>query len=103
MSTALTPAQRVLRARLGGLTTSARGHIVTGPAHAAFAAKFYAGIPEDLPPAERDRRAEAARRLYFTGLALKSSRTRAHKKAARAIVTPRTAAEGSSDAHQAAA
>jgi hypothetical protein len=36
-----------------------------------------------LPPAERQRRADAARRAYFTGLAYKSSKARAAKKARR--------------------
>jgi hypothetical protein len=39
--------------------------------------------PENrLPEVERARRAEAARRAYFTELALKSARARRHRKAA---------------------
>lgn len=68
-----------MRARLGGLTTSALGHTDTGPARRAFLDRFYAGVPEDLPAAERDRRAAAARRLHFARLALKSSRARSKK------------------------
>ena len=75
----MTPAQRALRSRLGGLTTAARGHVNTAPARAAFAARFYAGIPDDLPPGERDRRAAAAKRLYFARLAYKSALTRTMK------------------------
>src|SRR6476469_4590042 len=77
----MTPEQRALRSRLGGLTTLARGHVNTAPARAAFAARFYADIPDDLTPAERDRRAAAARRLYMAQLACRSSRARAKKKA----------------------
>jgi hypothetical protein len=76
---------------MGGLATAAAGHVTTGPARSAFLAKFYDGIPEDLPQRERDRRAEAARRLHFTRLALKSSVKRSKRKAARVIETPRTA------------
>lgn len=78
----LTSEQRILRARMGGLSTAARGHVVTAPARLAFAARFYEGIPEDLPQHERDRRASAARRLYFTRLALKSSQVRGRKRTA---------------------
>lgn len=55
----------------------AAGKTNTDPARRAFDARFYAGIPEDLPQAERDRRAGFARRAYFAELALKSSRARA--------------------------
>lgn len=48
----------------------------TKPARAAFLARFYEGIPEDLPQNERDRRAEYARKLYFGRLALKSAQAR---------------------------
>ena len=47
----------------------------------AFERRFYAGVPTDLPAAERDRRAKAARRAYFAGLALKSAQARRAKKA----------------------
>jgi hypothetical protein len=53
----MTPEQRALRSRLGGLTTAARGHVNTGPARRAFLDRFYEGIPDDLPSSERDRRA----------------------------------------------
>jgi hypothetical protein len=65
-----------MRARLGGLTTSARGHTVTAPARAAFMARFEP-IEPGLSPTERRRRAEAAKRLYFSRLALKASLSRA--------------------------
>ena len=76
----MTPAERSLRSRLGGLTTAARGHVNTAPARSAFAARFYDSIPEDVPADERNRRAEAARRLYFARLAYKSARTRSKRK-----------------------
>jgi hypothetical protein len=76
----MTPEQRSLRSRLGGLTTAARGHVNTGPARAAFAERFYQGIPTDLPQPERDRRAAAARRLYMAQLAFRSSRARSNGK-----------------------
>lgn len=49
----MTPEMRSLRARLGAHCCHARGKTNTAPARAAFAARFYEGIPEDLPPAER--------------------------------------------------
>lgn len=75
-STTLTPEQRSQRARIGALKLHASGKTNTAAARAAFAERFYAGIPEDLPAAERDRRAAFAKRLYFAELALKSSRVR---------------------------
>ena len=89
----LTPQQRSLRSRLGGLTTAARGNVNTAPARAAFDARFYADVPADLPPAERDRRAAAARKLYMAQLAYRSSQTRSKKKAAPALDKPGTALE----------
>lgn len=76
----LTPQERVLRARLGAY----RLHAVHDPkettmkAREAFAARFEHQVdPQgELPPAERARRAEAARRTYFTELALRSSQVR---------------------------
>ncbi|MGH8973041.1 MAG: hypothetical protein ACRD0C_07525 [Acidimicrobiia bacterium] len=76
----LTPQERVLRARLGAY----RLHAVHDPkettrkAREAFAARFEREVDPTgaLPPAERARRAEAARRAYFTELALRSSLAR---------------------------
>lgn len=76
----LTPQERVLRARLGAY----RLHAVHDPkettrkAREAFAARFERQVDPNgvLPPAERARRAEAARRAYFTELALRSSQAR---------------------------
>ena len=69
------------RGRLGGLTTAARVDSTrhTVPARRSFLDKFQREVDPDgmLPPAERDRRAAAAMRLYFTRLAHKR-----HRKAA---------------------
>jgi hypothetical protein len=64
-------------------------HRPDGPlprARAAFNQRFYVGIPEDLPEAERERRAACARKAYFAGLTLKSvmARKRRAAEAARA-------------------
>jgi hypothetical protein len=50
----------------------------TRKARETFAERFEREVDPDgiLPPAERARRAKAARRAYFTGLALRSSRAR---------------------------
>jgi hypothetical protein len=81
----LSPEQRTLRARIGGLSLHAqvdsREHLA--PARAAFMARFDREVDPDgvLPAAERARRAELARKVYFTRLALKSSRARSKRKA----------------------
>lgn len=72
----ISPAERRLNGRIGALRVHAAGKTNTGPARAAFAARFYHGIPEDLPQAERDRRAGFARQAYFAELALRSIQAR---------------------------
>jgi hypothetical protein len=76
----LTPAERSLRARMGGLAVAAKYDTkeVTKPAREAFLARFEREVDPDgsLPPAERARRAEAAKRLYFARLAMRSARAR---------------------------
>lgn len=54
---------------------------VTAKARAAFLDRFEREVDPrgELPIAERARRAEHARKAYFTELALKSSRSRAAK------------------------
>lgn len=76
----LTAEQRVLRARIAAYRLHATHdpRETTKKARAAFASRFErevdpAGI---LSPAERTRRADAARRACFTDLALRSSRAR---------------------------
>jgi hypothetical protein len=71
---------RSLAGRIGGLTLAATHdpHEYTAPARHAFLAQFEHQVdPEGtLLPAERARRAEAARKLYFARLALKSAQAR---------------------------
>jgi hypothetical protein len=82
-SNTLSPSERSLRARKGALEmlakhdpkeTSARGR-------EAFLSRFEREVDPDgtLPPEERARRAEYAKRAYFTGLAYKSARARAKR------------------------
>lgn len=80
---------------MGGLTTSLRGHVNTAPAREAFLSRFDDLVDPErtLSPAERARRAEAARRMHMTRLALRSSLARGKRKAAPAIGTPGAATE----------
>jgi hypothetical protein len=76
----LTPEERTLRARLGAY----RLHALHDPkettkkARAAFATRFEREVDPDgvLSSSERARRAEAARRAYFTQLQLRSAQAR---------------------------
>ena len=76
----LTPNERTLRARLAAHALHAgvdsRQH--TEPARRAFMARFEDEVDphRTLPPAERARRAEHAKKAYFTRLALKSVQAR---------------------------
>lgn len=76
----LTPTQRVLRSRMGGYMLHATHDSaeVTKPARAAFLARFETQVDPDglLSEEERTKRATAARKAYFTKLALKSAETR---------------------------
>lgn len=82
----LTPAERTMRARLAAHTLHAmvdsREH--TEPARRAFMERFEDQVDPDrvLSRAERRRRAEQAKKAYFTRLALKSAQAR--KKGERA-------------------
>lgn len=87
MSTSLTAEQRSLRARLAAHSMHARvvdptAH--TAPARQAFMDRFEREVdPEGvLTPADRARRAEHARKAYFTKLALASAKARGARKAA---------------------
>jgi hypothetical protein len=80
MSSNLTPEQRSMRARLAAQSRWAKEDptpTVT-KARAAFMARFENDVDPDrvLNEAERQRRAESARKAYFTRLALKSSQAR---------------------------
>lgn len=81
MASSLTPAQRSLRARLGAHALHAAGGTNTAPAREKFNERFLDEVDPDrvLSEDERDRRAEHARRRYFTELAYRSSRARAVK------------------------
>jgi hypothetical protein len=77
---ALTPEQRSLRARIAAHAMHARNDSrqTSDAGRKAFLVGFERQVdPEGvLPIAERQRRAEHARKAYFTRLALKSSRAR---------------------------
>jgi hypothetical protein len=74
---------QAIRGRLGALALHSRydSRQITAPARAAFLSRFEREVDPDgvLDPAERARRAEHAKRLYFTRLALKSAKARARR------------------------
>ena len=76
----MTPAERTLRARLAAHSLHAKvdSKAHTEPARRAFADSFEKQVDPDgvLPLEERRRRAEQARKAYFTRLAFKSVRAR---------------------------
>ena len=78
---------RSLIGRIGAyrLHASHDSREITAPARRAFLARFEDEVDPNgtLPPAERARRAEMAKRAYFTGLALKSAQARRKRGAAR--------------------
>lgn len=81
----LTPAQRTLRARVAVHSSWAKTSdraARTAPARAASIARFEREVDPDgtLPPAERARRAESARKAYMARLSLAASRARSNKR-----------------------
>lgn len=81
----MTPEQRALAARLASFASwanTADPSTRTEPGRAAFNNRFEREVDPDgrLTEDERRRRAEAARKAYFTRLALASSQARARKK-----------------------
>lgn len=78
MPTALTPKERVLRARLAAHVQHSKGRTNTAPAREAFLSRFEKEVDPDgkLDPAERARRAEHALKAHMTRLALKSAKAR---------------------------
>lgn len=80
----LTPSERTMRARLAAYTMHSRhdSREITAPARRAFLARFEEEVDPNrrLPSAERQRRAEAARKAYFSRLALKSAQARRRRK-----------------------
>ena len=85
MGDELTPAQRTLRARLAAHTSWANTSDRTARTAAARKAandRFARQVDPDgtLPPEERAKRAEHARKAYFTALALRSARARRRRR-----------------------
>ncbi len=74
----LTPAQRSRLGRIGAYSLHAQGKTNTVAARAAFNDRFERQVDPDgvLDPVERARRAEYARKAYFTTLAAKSADAR---------------------------
>ena len=76
----LTSAERTLRARIGAYSLHAQhcAKETTKAARSAFLERFLDEVDPErtLPEDERVRRAGAARKAYFAGLALKSARAR---------------------------
>ncbi len=82
------PAERSLRARLAAHALHAQRdpRETTANGRAAFLARFEREVDPDsaLDPAERRRRAEQARRAYFTRLSLTAAKAKRAKRAKRA-------------------
>lgn len=80
----LTPSERSTRARLAAHTlhASVDGAAHTEPARAAAMARFEKQVDPlgVLSPRERARRAEHAKKAYFTGLSLKAAKARRARK-----------------------
>jgi hypothetical protein len=76
----LTPSERSQRARMAAHTLHSRydSKRLTQPARDKFEERFLKRVDPDgqLPEAERERRAEQARKAYFTALAYKSAKAR---------------------------
>lgn len=77
---AVIPAERVLRARIAAysLHSTHDSREITASARRAFLDRFVREVDPDevLPTVERARRAQAAKKAYFTRLALKSAQAR---------------------------
>lgn len=80
MAGVLSPERAAQLGRIGGLTTASRTDSFqrTQPARDKFLSKFLDEVDPErtLPEAERNRRAEAARKAHFHRLALKSADAR---------------------------
>lgn len=80
-------AERAMRGRLGAHTRWAKEidrTAATAPARRALLERFEREVDPDgtLDPAERQKRAESARKAFYTRMALKSAQSRRRKKAA---------------------
>jgi hypothetical protein len=84
VSDELTPAERILRARAAAyrLHSLYDSRELTANARAAFQDRFDRQVDPDgvLPEAERRRRAECARKAYYTALAAKSAKARRQRR-----------------------
>jgi len=71
----MTPSERSIRARIGAYSLHAQGRTNTGPAREKFMERFLWEVDPGgmLSETERQRRAEAAKKAYFSRLALKSA------------------------------
>lgn len=78
----MTPDERSLRGRIGAFALHSKGGTNTGPARVKFLSRFEKEVDPNrvLSNAERVRRAESARKAYFTRLALKSVQARRKKR-----------------------
>jgi len=79
-----TPNDMATRGRRGGLTNALR-HTPDAMTAAARAVanspeRWLRDIPEDLPQEERERRAEVAKRLYYSELGRRSGKARRGKR-----------------------
>ncbi|MEX0666328.1 MAG: hypothetical protein WD598_16360 [Acidimicrobiia bacterium] len=96
ITTASPPTERTLQARAAAHSRWARQDPKAGtaPARAAFLERFDNEVDpnRELPPDERARRAQHARKAYFAGLALKSAQARRRRREA-AAVTARAGSE----------
>jgi hypothetical protein len=76
----LSSEERTIRARIGALALHARhdARETTQSARTEFLSRFEREVDPErvLPEAERQKRAEYAKRAYFTRLALKSAKAR---------------------------
>ena len=82
--TILTPEQRVLNSRIAAYSLHSKydSRELTAPARDKFMARFENEVDPDrvLPQAERKRRAEHAKKAYFTRLAYKSAKARKRRQ-----------------------
>ncbi|MFC1935258.1 hypothetical protein ACFLX9_00605 [Chloroflexota bacterium] len=76
--------ERSLRGRIGAYSLHAKydSRVTTAKARAKFLSRFEREVDPDskLPPEERERRAQAARKAHFTKLAFKSAQARARRR-----------------------
>jgi hypothetical protein len=76
------PEERSAQSRRASMIGHAKGRTNTGPARAAFFAKFLLEVDPDevLPKVERVKRAKALRKAYYAGLLLKALASRRLKR-----------------------